>query len=130
MPNQPNEQIDRLCQEVMRRINRRETILNRTRIGGFGALITVALISLVPAVSFLLESISDSGFGQYASILLSDSSYAFSHWQNMCLTMIESLPIMAVATVVAVLLVTLSAFRKFIYYKSLNKQNERLLAIS
>ena len=112
------------------KVDRREAVLNRTRIGGFGALITIALISLVPAVNFLLTSISDSGFGQYVSILFSDSSYAISHWQSVCLTMIESLPVTAVATVTVVLIVTLSAFRQFNYYKSLNKQNERLLAIS
>ena len=108
---------DRLCQRVMNKVEHRELALARGRTLGFGLVLIFVVAALIPAVTYLSSASKASGLGQYISLLLSDSSYVMSHWQDLAFSITESLPIMAIVMIVALLLIGLSSLRWFMRYQ-------------
>lgn len=108
---------ERLCQKVMWKIERREIARARTLSSGFGLIVIGAIATFIPTINYLIQSVSSSGFGQYFSLFISDSSYAMSNWNNLLFSIMEALPLTAIVAIVALLLICLSSFRSFMKYR-------------
>ena len=109
---------ERLCQKVMWKIEQREIARARYRSSGFGLIVIAAIVAFIPAIKYLVNSASTSGFGQYFSLFISDGSYAMSNWKNIAMSITEALPITAIMAIVALLLICLSSIRSFMKYRS------------
>jgi hypothetical protein len=67
-------------------------------------LATLAVVSgalLVSALQYAAEEFYESGFYDYASLLLSDRGFVFASWREFSYSLIESLPSLALLMLVA-----------------------------
>lgn len=121
---------DRLCRNVMIKIEAREVAQIRGRSFGFGLISIAAIIALIPAVDYLARSFTQSGFGQYLSLLTSDGSIALSHWQDVLMSITETLPVTALTALTALLIISLMSLRWFSRYQASLKSHEHSFASS
>ena len=68
----------------------------RFRLAALGTVILASGAALIPAIGYAVQEFYASGFYDYLSLFFSDSSVAFSHWQEISLSLAESLPSLAV----------------------------------
>ena len=131
-PNASSDQncpTESLCQKVMQKIESREISHDRRFIYGFGLVVITAIVAFIPAINYLIGTTSSSGLGQYVSLLVSDGSYALSHWQELFMSITDALPVTAIMAIVALLLVCLSSLRQFMSYQQSLSIHERHRAI-
>ncbi|KKW23915.1 MAG: hypothetical protein UY70_C0007G0014 [Candidatus Kaiserbacteria bacterium GW2011_GWB1_52_6] len=89
-----------LFKAVLARIALARRRAARIKLAALGTVILVSGAALVPAVSYAVQEFYTSGFYDYLSLFFSDSSVAFSHWQEISLSLAESLPSLAVLLLV------------------------------
>ncbi len=68
----------------------------RIRLAALGTVMLASGLALIPAANYAISEFYASGFYDYLSLFFSDSSVAFSHWQEISLSLAESLPSLAV----------------------------------
>src|SRR3989344_4709719 len=68
----------------------------RIRLAALGTVMVVSVAALVPSINYAIHEFYASGFYDYLSLFFSDSSVAFGHWQELSLSLAESLPSLAV----------------------------------
>jgi predicted anti-sigma-YlaC factor YlaD len=77
-----------------------------------------SIISLVPVTASLIRSFATSNFGIYASLIFSDTAVALSHWKDIGLSLLDSVPADSIALTVGLLVVALwsarAAFRSMV----------------
>jgi len=64
--------------------------------GIFGFLSVASLVGAVFASINMVRAISQSGFGQYVSLVFSDGGVVMSYWKEFLFSLMESMPIMGV----------------------------------
>lgn len=72
----------------------------------------LALTLFVPVVQYFISELSKSGFYQYLSLISSDGGTALTYWKEFSLSLAESLPVLSITAVLAlvfVLLITLKS---------------------
>jgi len=77
----------------------------------FGVLAAFSGLSLVPATLYAVQSFSNSAFASYWSLVFTDSGAAFSNWQTLALSIIESVPLLGVTLVVAAVFAFLASLK-------------------
>jgi hypothetical protein len=75
-----------------------------------------AIAGFVPAVRYMLDGIRQSGFSEYASLIISDSAYVFSHLREFALSLAGSVPITAVIIAVALFTIFVNSLFRIAYY--------------
>ena len=65
-----------------------------------GVVVSGAL--LAPAYTYVTQAFYASGFSEYAGLFFSDTALALAHWQEISLSLTESLPSVAVLIALAV----------------------------
>jgi hypothetical protein len=87
---------------IMNRI-RREQRLGRIkqRIVIFSVGAIASLAAVFPAFQMLKTELAASGFFTFSSLLFSDFAIVSAYWQNFALSLLESLPVMGLAAVLA-----------------------------
>ena len=80
----------------------------------FATLDVFALIGIVTSVIYLSNVFSQSGFGQYLSLIISDSNLLVSYWQEITLSLAESLPVLGLVAFLSVSAVLIWSFMKTI----------------
>lgn len=98
-----------LSRAIFFRMTTEERRAARTR---FAVSVSAAVFSgvlLVPAAIYAAHAFELSGFGNYASLILSDSDVVFGNLSAFLLSLAESLPAIAVAAFTAVVLMFLSS---------------------
>lgn len=84
------------------------------------SLVLMVLLSLsiaaIPVWNAFWISFAQSGFGQYLSLMFSDSRVVMNHWQDFGLSLLESLPVMSVAGFFAILLAFLLTLKFMFKY--------------
>jgi hypothetical protein len=73
-------------------------------------------VAAIPVWNAFWASIGQSGFGQYLSLIFSDSRVVISHWQDFGLSLLESLPVVNVAGFLAILLTFLLTLKFMFKY--------------
>ncbi len=80
--------------KVLNRIEAEERIiLLKRRIFIFSCAILGSSIGLVFSFDFVRKAMITSGFGDFFSLIFSDSMIVLNYWQNFFLTLLESFPI-------------------------------------
>ncbi len=104
----------RLLPNVMRRIQRAR------RVRAFFALLSFLPLLALSALAWrsLQMDLESTGFAEYASLILSDFQAVLVHWQEFAFSLLESAPVVSIASVFAVLLGWLLALRFLAIYGS------------
>ncbi len=97
---------------VMARIAEKRRARARIATAAHSSLLVLALIALFPAIQYVFDAAARSGFSQYLSLAFSDGGSLLATWKEFALTMIESAPLMAVASVLGILLIFAYSARK------------------
>ena len=88
-----------LYERILVRIAREKKHTARIHLAVSGVLVGASAAALVPALQYAAEEISQSGFGEYVSLLFSDGGTLFSSWKDFALLLAESLPAMGMTLV-------------------------------
>lgn len=100
-----------LAGKILGRIDaerRRKALVRRIALFTAGAIASVA--AFVPAFLAARTSLTESGFGQYLSLLFSDGGAVLAAWQDFGFALLESLPAVALAACLAALLCFSASF--------------------
>ena len=87
---------------VMERIAYAKRRQARIRSGVFGALAIVSGAALVPAFQYTAEQFYASGFYDYFTLVFSDRGFVLTYWRQFSLSLIESLPSLALLLVLPI----------------------------
>lgn len=84
-----------LYEAVMARIDTARRRAAQMRAGLFGMVALLSGALLVPALEYTMSQLYASGFYDYLSLILSDHSLVLTYWREFGLSLIESLPSLA-----------------------------------
>lgn len=100
-----------LLPRVLARIARARRRAAWIRMTALGSLSVFSTLALVPAGLYIVEEFYASGFYDYLSLAFSDYSFTMAHWQELSLSLIESLPSIAILLLVSLVLMLLWSSR-------------------
>lgn len=106
--------IARLETAIIRAVEHHRKRTARQRTLGYGGLLAVSIMGMVPAVWGLAAQLSQSGFFRYLSLAFSDGGAMWSMGKDFGLLLGESLPVMSVILVGAILIITLWSLKKLL----------------
>ena len=99
-----NKVINRIRAEERVKTAKRRAIL-------FTLTLALSLGALIPAARSAHTAIDTSGFFNFASLLFSDLHVVMASWQDFALSLLEAVPALNLAAVLAVIFVTLGSLR-------------------
>lgn len=108
-----------LFEKIMHRIHREERVLVLRRVIIFSTTLVVSLVAFFPAFGMLMTDFSQSGFLNFFSLAFSDSSTVMKYWQSFGMTLLEALPALSLALVLAILLTFLQSIKSLTKYAKL-----------
>ncbi len=94
-----------LCRDICHTIELREKRSRQIKLFGYSIIATVSLIAIIPATTSLVHQLGQSGFGQYASLALSDTGALTGYWKQFGITLVESIPGLSLALVLGTMLI-------------------------
>lgn len=100
-----------IIESVMVRIQSTRLRNMRIHLIGYSLVCVSAFFATIPATIWLVNATKYSGFYQYLSLFVSDSSVAFANWKSLMLSMAESLPILETALVLGTILIFANMLR-------------------
>ena len=92
---QPIDPPARLYHAILAAIAMKRRRMARIRFGAGILTGTSAIAALLPASYYLYTSVIESGFTRYISLLGSDGDLALTYWKELALSLLESLPVIA-----------------------------------
>jgi hypothetical protein len=110
--NRETEICDKMLRSVICRVEKYEVSRSHKRSIAYSVISFGAILGLIPIVLFIVESSYSSGFGQYLSLFVSDSSYMIQNWREFMLSAVSSLPIMGAISVLLILFILTNALRR------------------
>ncbi|TSC78965.1 MAG: hypothetical protein G01um101433_25 [Parcubacteria group bacterium Gr01-1014_33] len=94
-----------LFEKIIARIRKEERLLIiKKRILLFSSGVFVSAGACIPALIGFRQEFAESGFFQFLSLMFSDSAAIGAHWQDFLLAILESLPVMSISALLAILL--------------------------
>jgi len=116
-----------LFNKIMKRIStEKKLIAIKRRIMIFTVVAVFSIVALIPTLNSLWINLSNSGFVQFFSLLFSDGGMMLSYWQSFSLALLESLPILDVVAILAIILACLISIR--FVFKDIKNINSLKLA--
>ncbi|MFA6254314.1 MAG: hypothetical protein WC640_03680 [Candidatus Paceibacterota bacterium] len=110
---------------VYARLEREQKRLAKRNLLAFGLADILSAAGLVAICLYLANLMASSSFYNYFSLLWSDGGAVTSYWQELVLSLVESLPILGLIAFLAVALAfllslnkTMSSFKSFYYQPS------------
>jgi hypothetical protein len=101
-----------LYEAILRRVALAERRHARISVGFFGFATFVLGAALVPAIQYAITQLYASGFYDYFSLLFSDSSFALTYWREFSLSLVESLPALALLLVIPLVVALVWSLRR------------------
>jgi len=98
--------------------------LARIRLYLFGTVSTFSFVALFPAFQYTLSEIASSGFYDYASLLISDTSSLLPYWKEFTLSLVETLPVFGIVLSLALIFLMLESLRTAI--RNMNVMNYQI----
>ncbi|MFA7685509.1 MAG: hypothetical protein WCX95_01775 [Candidatus Gracilibacteria bacterium] len=95
--------LDRIAGAKMRRV--------RVILTAFSLIIVVGIASIVPALQYVSQSFSKSGFYSYFSLIFSDGGSIVAYWQEFLLSLADTLPVMGIIVLFSIIFMVLLALR-------------------
>jgi len=111
---------------VMERIKRYDSRRFKIRVAMHSIITIGAGIAMIPTISYLLSSASDSGLMSYISLIWSDGQYLASNINDFAMSVASSWPIMASILVLGTVIVFLNSLQKIIRYSGALSFNRQL----
>ncbi|MFA5000699.1 MAG: hypothetical protein WC531_00520 [Candidatus Paceibacterota bacterium] len=118
----PNDLPADLAGLTLARLEREQKKRARRNLLIFGAVDIFSVVGLVTAGLSLVNLLASSSFYNYLSLLWSDSGTLALYWQELLLSLVESLPFLGLTVFLAIILVmlislakTLTNFKLFYY---------------
>lgn len=62
----------------------------------FAAILLLSLTAVYLSLKYLTESLNQSGFYEYLSLLFSGDSVVYSYWKELSLSLIDSMPVLGI----------------------------------
>lgn len=93
-----------LCADICHVIVLREKRSRHIKFFGYTIIATISLITIIPASVSLVHQLGQSGFGQYASLAVSDAGALTGYWKQFVVTLAESIPGVSLALVLGTIL--------------------------
>ena len=93
-----------LCADICHVIVLREKRSRHIKLFGYTIIATISLITIIPASISLVQQLGQSGFGQYASLAVSDAGALTGYWKQFAVTLAESIPGVSLALVLGTIL--------------------------
>lgn len=100
-----------LHQSIIARVGEARLRVMRIKFAVFSLLGIASGAALFPLISSTSSKMLESGFADYASLLLTDSGAVLSYWQEFSITLLESLPILGLTLILCAVLSMLQTFR-------------------
>lgn len=91
-----------LYQAILSRVAYAKRRAARIRTVLFGVLALTCAVLLVPVLQYAAEQFYASGFYNYLTLIISDRGFVFTYWQQFTLSLLESLPSLALLLVIPV----------------------------
>ncbi len=98
--------------KIMIRISRARLVRTHVRGAVHGGIFLASIIGFVFVVRYGSSQAYNSGFYEYASLFISDTSYAFSHLKSMFLSLAESIPLLDISFAMTIALICINSFKK------------------
>lgn len=109
----PPELPDGLFAKIMSRINNEKRQLARKRLVFIFSLFGLvgSLAAFIPTLNLVKDGFVSSGFITFFSLLFSDSEIVLVYWQSFMMSLLESLPVVSIVVLLAIVLVFLESLR-------------------
>jgi len=85
----------KLKARILARVSELERAHARVRAGIFGLIAAASAVLLVPLAQYTFAQFYASGFASYLSLLISDQGLVITYWREFVLSLVESLPSIA-----------------------------------
>ena len=122
------EPSDGLFSDILSRIKReRQIIILRKRLVLFSIGMIGSAIAFFPAFSAVLADLSQSGFASFVSLIFSDSAEMLVLWQDFMFSVLEAIPVLGIAMLLAALFVFLGSAKLFMKDFKIVFPNSRLI---
>jgi hypothetical protein len=116
-----------LFRKVMLRVAREQRVLMLKKLFLFVFCFAGSVALTIPAWRTLQGELSRSGFWQYLTIALSDLHVASQYWQDFTWSLLESLPAISAAALLAAFAVSLISLKFIIRYSKFIFGNPQIL---
>ena len=115
-----NEPSPRLFKAVMERLDReRRLSALRHRLIAANIFLGVCVVCSIPLFRAVAGEFARSGFVQYLSLLLSDFKTVSVYWQDLVLSLAESLPVASAASALGLVTLAGVTLRTIFHYREL-----------
>ncbi|MFA6534294.1 MAG: hypothetical protein WCT37_03935 [Patescibacteria group bacterium] len=97
---------------IINRLHQEQRLVGvKRRLVAFFLVAVSSLVALLPLGQLVKTSLIESDFIQFASLLISDFGVILASWQSFSLTLLETLPIINLLAVLAVILLLLESLK-------------------
>lgn len=106
------EDFEKLLAKIMARIREEERLISvKKRLILFSVSVIASAGAFIPAFNIFRREFVGSGFYQYLSLPFYDSGFVMTSWRDFGFALLESLPAMSIAVILASALVFLWSFK-------------------
>ena len=102
MINNYNQTLPGLEQNIINKINKIEKRKLFVKQSIYGLVSLISFAGIIPAVSYVLKSLSTSGLYEYISLIFSNTE-TLAYWKELSLSILESMPFLGLAMGLGVL---------------------------
>jgi hypothetical protein len=103
-----------LCERILVRIELAKRRGAQLRAGLFGLLVVLTAGALVPVLEYTSQQFYASGFYDYLMLALSDHTLVTTYWREFGLTLLESLPSLALLLLIPTIAALLWSLRRLV----------------
>jgi len=89
---------------------------NRVRGTIYAITACLAIAGFIPAAKYMIDSMINSGFTSFISVLITDGANIFGSWKELGLALAESLPVLSITAVVTLLIGSIYSMSKSMSY--------------
>jgi len=108
-PETPDDLFDKVILSIKKEEHRIAILKRRLAIFSLG--IIGSVVAFIPAVRMVQAGFSESGFSHFFSLLFSDFGIIATYWQNFMISLLETLPIIHLAILLAITFVFLGSLK-------------------
>lgn len=101
-----------LFSAILARIAQESRRAARFRLAMFSTVVVASGAALIPTLSYTMQEFRVSGFYDYVSLLFSDYTVASAHWQEISLSVVESLPSVAILLILSISITLIWSLRR------------------
>ncbi len=111
----PAEPPSGLFEKIMYRIREEQRVFAiKQRVAVFSVIMIASMIAFIPAFKLVQTDLSESGFLQFLSLVLSDFGVVITYWHSFFMSLLETIPAISLTILLAVVFAFLGSFKLWI----------------